>query len=120
MKKIIYALLISYSSFTIISCGEELPKIPISGGDVVKKVLPKRMHANVDRVTAAASYADEQKNKILAEAKQGIGEIFSGDSNDQYQCTSMTTFHKAIFGKQAKQTNDCGYIVASIGKLTKL
>ena len=32
----------------------------------------------------------------------------------------MITFQKGIFGKQAKQTNDCGYIVAYNGKLTKL
>jgi len=65
MKKIIYVLLISCSSLTIISCR-------------------------------------------------------SGDSKNQSQCTSVITFQKAIFGKQAKQTNDCGYIVAYNGKLTKL
>ncbi|MFL2737418.1 MAG: PQQ-binding-like beta-propeller repeat protein [bacterium] len=32
----------------------------------------------------------------------------------------MRIFQKNIFGKQAKQTNDCGYIVAYDGKLTKL
>ena len=42
------------------------------------------------------------------------------DSNNQSQCTSVITFQKGIFGKQAKQTNDCGYIVAYNGKLTKL
>ena len=44
----------------------------------------------------------------------------STDSNNQSQCTSVITFQKGIFGKQAKQTNDCGYIVAYNGKLTKL
>ena len=43
-----------------------------------------------------------------------------GGSNNQSQCTSGITFQKSIFGKQAKQTNDCGYIVAYNGKLTKL
>jgi len=43
-----------------------------------------------------------------------------GGSNNQSQCTSGITFQKGIFGKQAKQTNDCGYIVAYNGKLTKL
>ena len=42
-----------------------------------------------------------------------------GGSNNQSQCTSGITFQKGIFGKQAKQTNDCGYIVAYNGKLTK-
>ena len=43
-----------------------------------------------------------------------------GGSNNQSKCTSVITFKKGISGKQAKQTNDCGYIVAYIGKLTKL
>ena len=43
-----------------------------------------------------------------------------GGSNNQSKCTSGITFQKGIFGKQAKQTNDCGYIVAYNGKLTKL
>ncbi len=66
MKKIIYVLLISCFSLTIISCNS------------------------------------------------------STDSNNQSQCTSVITFQKAIFGEQAKQTNDCGYIVADNRKLTKL
>ncbi len=44
----------------------------------------------------------------------------STDSNNQSQCTSVITFQKGISGKQSKQTNDCGYIVAYNGKLTKL
>ena len=44
----------------------------------------------------------------------------SGGSQNQSQCTSGITFQKGIYGKQAKQTNDCGYIVAYNGKLTKL
>ena len=44
----------------------------------------------------------------------------SSDSENQSQCTSVITFQKGISGKQAKQTNDCGYIVAYNGKLTKL
>jgi hypothetical protein len=56
----------------------------------------------------------------------GVGTITGGDggsatgTNNQSQCTSVKTFHKKIFGKQAKQTNDCGYIVAYNEKLTKL
>ena len=65
MKKIIYVLLISCFSLTIISC-------------------------------------------------------FSGGSKNQSNCTSVISFQKAIFGEQAKQTNDCGYIVAYNSKLTKL
>jgi len=41
-------------------------------------------------------------------------------SQNQSQCTSEITFQKTIFGEQAKQTNDCGYIVADKSKLTKL
>ena len=44
----------------------------------------------------------------------------SAGSNNQSQCTTVKIFQKNIFGKQAKQTNDCGYIVAYDGKLTKL
>ena len=44
----------------------------------------------------------------------------SVDSNNQSQCTSVITFQRGISGKQAKQSNDCGYIVAYNGKLTKL
>ena len=44
-----------------------------------------------------------------------------GGSSNQSKCTSGITFQKGISGRQAKQTNDCGYIVASYkGKLTKL
>jgi len=42
-----------------------------------------------------------------------------GGSNNQSQCTSGITFQKGISGKQAKQTNDCGYIVASSGGYLK-
>jgi len=43
-----------------------------------------------------------------------------GGSNNQSKCTSGITFQKGIYGRQAKQTNDCGYIVAYWGGLTKL
>jgi len=42
-----------------------------------------------------------------------------GGSNNQSQCTSGITFQKGISGTQAKQTNDCGYIVASSGGYLK-
>ena len=43
----------------------------------------------------------------------------STDSNNQSQCTSVITFQKGVSGKQAKQTNDCGYIVVSSGGYLK-
>ena len=43
----------------------------------------------------------------------------STNSNNQSQCTTGVTFQKGISGKQAKQTNDCGYIVASSGGYLK-
>ena len=36
------------------------------------------------------------------------------------KCTTLKTFHKNIYGRQVKQTNDCGYIVAYREVLTKL
>ena len=44
----------------------------------------------------------------------------SSSSDSSSTCTTGITFQKGISGKQAKQTNDCGYIVAYNGKLTKL
>ena len=41
-----------------------------------------------------------------------------GDSGDQ--CTSVKTFQRNIYGRQVKQTNDCGYIIAYREVLTKL
>ena len=43
----------------------------------------------------------------------------STDSNNQSQCTTVRTFQKNISGRQAKQTNDCGYILASSGGYLK-
>ena len=78
MKKIIYVLLISCFSLTIISCR--------SGG-------------------SGNSSSDNS----------------STESDHQSQCTAVKTFQKNIFGKQVKQTNDCGYIaVTNGGYLTKL
>ncbi len=44
----------------------------------------------------------------------------SSSSDSSSSCTTGITFQKGISGKQAKQTNDCGYIVVYNGKLTKL
>ena len=46
--------------------------------------------------------------------------LTGGGSGNQSQCTTVRTFQKNISGRQAKQTNDCGYIVADNGKITKL
>ena len=60
----------------------------------------------------------EDNNDTAVDLENGL--TGGGGSNNQSQCTSGITFQKGIFGKQAKQTNDCGYIVAYNGKLTKL
>jgi hypothetical protein len=45
----------------------------------------------------------------------------SSSSDSSSSCTTGITFQKNIFGKQVKQTNDCGYIaVTNGGYLTKL
>ena len=41
--------------------------------------------------------------------------VFGTGGGSGGQCTSGVTFQKNIFGKNVKQTNDCGYIVASSG-----
>ena len=47
--------------------------------------------------------------------------VFGGtDGGSRDQCTSGGTFQKNIYGRQVKQTNDCGYIVAYREVLTKL
>ena len=46
--------------------------------------------------------------------------IFSTGGDSGGQCTSGVTFQKNIYGRQVKQTNDCGYIVAYREVLTKL
>ena len=43
----------------------------------------------------------------------------SSSSDSSSTCTTGITFQKGISGKQAKQTNDCGYIVASSGGYLK-
>jgi len=43
----------------------------------------------------------------------------SSSSDSSSSCTTGITFQKGISGKQAKQTNDCGYIVASSGGYLK-
>ncbi|MCH2271670.1 MAG: hypothetical protein MK510_14340, partial [SAR324 cluster bacterium] len=54
----------------------------------------------------------------LENALNGGGGGGGGGSSNQSKCTSGITFQKGIYGRQAKQTNDCGYIVAYWGGLT--
>ncbi|MDG2064230.1 MAG: hypothetical protein P8L36_04480 [SAR324 cluster bacterium] len=116
MNKVLYIILsLLLFSLTTISCSpDDTEKVnePISkGGDSVNAVL--------DPVSDGI-------NDGLDVANDGVGTITGGDggsatgTNNQSQCTSVKTFHKKIFGKQAKQTNDCGYVVAYNEKLTKL
>ena len=58
----------------------------------------------------------EDNNDTAVDLENALG---GGGSNNQSQCTSGITFQKSIFGKQAKQTNDCGYIVVSSGGYLK-
>ncbi len=41
-------------------------------------------------------------------------------SSQSTTCTPGINFHRSIYAQVAKETSDCGYIVASSGKLTKL
>jgi len=76
MKNIIFILLSTFLSLTIISCSK-----------------------------SSSSSSDTNSSSDNS----------STDSNNQSQCTTGITFQKGISGKKAKQTNDCGYIVASSG-----
>ena len=116
MKKVLYIILaLLLFSLTTISCSpDDTEKVnePISkGGDSVNAVL--------DPVSDGINDGLDVANDGLEKITGGTGGSAT-DTNNQSQCTSVKTFHKIIYGKQAKQTNDCGYIVAYNEKLTKL
>jgi hypothetical protein len=58
----------------------------------------------------------EDNNDTAVDLENALG---GGGSNNQSQCTTVRTFQKNISGRQAKQTNDCGYILASSGGYLK-
>ena len=119
MLNILYIFLISCFSLTLISCSsDDTEKInePISkGGDTIN-----------DGLDPVGEGINDGLDTVGDVVNDGVGTITGGDggsatgTNNQSQCTSVKTFHKKIFGKQAKQTNDCGYVVAYNEKLTKL
>ena len=116
MNKVLYIILsLLLFSLTMISCSPddtETINEPIrKGGDTVSDVL--------DPVGDGINDGLDVANDGLEEITGGTGGSAT-DTNNQSQCTSVITFQKGIYGKQAKQTNDCGYIVAYDGKLTKL
>jgi len=116
MNKVLYIILsLILFSLTMISCSPddtETINEPIrKGGDTVSDVL--------DPVGDGINDGLDVANDGLEEITGGTGGSAT-DTNNQSQCTSVITFQKGIYGKQAKQTNDCGYIVAYYGKLTKL
>ncbi len=120
MNKILYIILtLLLFSLTMISCSpDDTEKInePISkGGDTIN-----------DGLDPVGEGINDGLDTVGDVVNDGVGTITGGDggsatgTNNQSQCTSVKTFHKKIFGKQAKQTNDCGYVVAYNEKLTKL
>ena len=120
MNKVLYIILtLLLFSLTMISCSpDDTEKInePISkGGDTIN-----------DGLDPVGEGINDGLDTVGDVVNDGVGTITGGDggsatgTNNQSQCTSVKTFHKKIFGKQAKQTNDCGYIVAYNEKLTKL
>ncbi len=120
MNKVLYIILtLLLFSLTMISCSpDDTEKInePISkGGDTIN-----------DGLDPVGEGINDGLDTVGDVVNDGVGTITGGDggsatgTNNQSQCTSVKTFHKKIFGKQAKQTNDCGYVVAYNEKLTKL
>ena len=120
MNKVLYIILtLLLFSLTMISCSpDDTEKInePISkGGDTIN-----------DGLDPVGEGINDGLDTVGDVVNDGVGTITGGDggsatgTNNQSQCTSVKTFHKNIYGKQAKQTNDCGYIVAYNEKLTKL
>ena len=102
MRKIFYSFLISCFIFTIISCGKSTEE---NVNDAVSKT-----NNNVEGVV-------EDNNDTAVDLDNTLT---GGGSGNQSQCTTVRTFQKNIYGKQAKQTDDCGYIVAYREVLTKL
>jgi len=135
MKKILYIILsLLLFSLTMISCSpDDTEKVnePVrKGGDTVNGVLDPVGEGINDGLDPVGEGINDGLDTVGDVVNDGVGAI-TGDNtggvggsatntNNQSQCTSVKTFHKNIYGKQAKQTNDCGYIVAYNEKLTKL
>jgi len=135
MKKILYIILsLLLFSLTMISCSpDDTEKVnePVrKGGDAVNGVLDPVGEGINDGLDPVGEGINDGLDTVGDVVNDGVGAI-TGDNtggvggsatntNNQSQCTSVKTFHKNIYGKQAKQTNDCGYIVAYNEKLTKL
>ena len=106
----------------MISCSpDDTEKInePISkGGDTVNDGLDPVGEGINDGLDTVGDVVNDGVGTITGGTGSGGG--CATNTNNQSQCTSVKTFHKNIYGKQAKQTNDCGYIVAYNEKLTKL
>ena len=123
MNKVLYIILsLLLFSLTMISCSpddtETINEPVRKGSDTVNDVLDPVGDGINDGLDPVGDVVND-----------GVGAITGGtggdggsatNTNNQSQCTSVKTFHKNIYGKQAKQTNDCGYIVAYNEKLTKL
>ena len=70
-------------------------------------------------IISCGKTTEENVNDAVSKTNDTVFGGTDGGSGDQ--CTSGVTFIKNIYARQVKQTNDCGYIVASsIGTLTKL
>ena len=124
MNKVLYIILtLLLFSLTMISCSpDDTEKInePISkGGDTINDGLDPVGEGINDGLDTVGDVVNDGVGAITGDNTGGVGGSAT-NTNNQSQCTSVKTFHKNIYGKQAKQTNDCGYIVAYNEKLTKL
>ena len=134
MNKVLYIILsLLLFSLTMISCSsddtetvnEPIQKAGDAVGDVVDPVADV-VDDTVDVVDDTVDVVNDVVDPVADVVNDGLGQVAGGgggsatDTDNQSQCTSVRTFQKGIYGKQAKQTNDCGYIVAYYGKLTKL
>ncbi len=141
MNKVLYIILsLLLFSLTMISCSpddtETINEPVRKGGDAVNDVLDPVGEGINDGLDPVGEGINDGLDPVGDVVNDGVGAITGGtgaitggtgvaggsatDTNNQSQCTSVITFQKGIYGKQAKQTNDCGYIVAYDGKLTKL
>jgi len=123
MNKILYIIIsLLLFSLTLISCSsDDTEKVnePIrKGGDTVNGVLDPVGDGVNDGLDSVGDVVNGGVGTTTGGSTGGGGSATG--TNNQSQCTSVKTFHKNIYGKQAKQTNDCGYIVAYNEKLTKL
>ena len=124
MNKVLYIILtLLLFSLTMISCSpddtETINEPVRKGGDAVNDVLDPVGEGINDGLDPVGDVVNDGVGTITGGSTGGTGGSAT-DTNNQSQCTSVKTFHKNIYGKQAKQTNDCGYIVAYNEKLTKL